>query len=490
MKRIRRSALSLLMVLSLCLSLCLPAIAAGGPPYSQPYLQGVSGLTYQAVLEISPTEMGLDAELAANTSQVTMEAYTIDNSLSWNEAALAAQRALENNGFQRDTENTGNLWMDKYLADGFESFIIADMEMTQAVFDTARFGNTLLLIHMRYTDPNAGQTEPPAQTPAGLSNFTRSVPYTPGQFSDVGSGAWYASAVQAACEYGLMSGVSDTSFSAEGNLTIAQTLVIACRLHDTYYGGGHSFAGTGGPWYQPYVDYAVANGICSTYVNYDANIDRGEFALVLTNALPAEALASINDIQEGAIPDVPAGTAYHDAVYRLYRAGILSGRDSAGTFAPADPITRAEVCVILSNMVDPSLRKTFTLTPTADPEPQPEPEPQPQPQSEFYADWPTVPDFGTYSGMPLSEEIHQVVGPYEQTYYRYGIEGMPDSIDSAFIVNYMNVLMNDYDFRYLRSYDQSGRDTSTAVFYKGSQIVEFFLADNSVVICCWDNPRV
>ena len=52
MKRIRRSALSLLMVLSLCLSLCLPAIAAGGPPYSQPYLQGVSGLTYQAVLEI------------------------------------------------------------------------------------------------------------------------------------------------------------------------------------------------------------------------------------------------------------------------------------------------------------------------------------------------------------------------------------------------------------------------------------------------------
>ena len=64
MKRIRRSALSLLMVLSLCLSLCLPAIAAGGPPYSQPYLQGVSGLTYQAVLEISPTEMGLDAELA------------------------------------------------------------------------------------------------------------------------------------------------------------------------------------------------------------------------------------------------------------------------------------------------------------------------------------------------------------------------------------------------------------------------------------------
>lgn len=182
MKRIRRSALSLLMVLSLCLSLCLPAIAAGGPPYSQPYLQGVSGLTYQAVLEISPTEMGLDAELAANTSQVTMEAYTIDNSLSWNEAALAAQRALENNGFQRDTENTGNLWMDKYLADGFESFIIADMEMTQAVFDTARFGNTLLLIHMRYTDPNAGQTEPPRRPLPACPISPGASPIRPGSF--------------------------------------------------------------------------------------------------------------------------------------------------------------------------------------------------------------------------------------------------------------------------------------------------------------------
>ena len=206
MKKLRKSVLSLLLIWSLCLSLCLPAMAAGGPPYSQSYLQGVSGLTYQAVLEISPTDIGLDGETAANTSQVTMEAYTIDNSLSWNEAVGAAQRALESNGFQRDTENTANLWMDKALPNGFESFIIADLEMTQAVFDTARFGNTLLLIHMRYTDPGAGQTETPAQTPAGLSNFTRSVPYTPGQFDDVGSGAWYASAVQSACEYGLMSG--------------------------------------------------------------------------------------------------------------------------------------------------------------------------------------------------------------------------------------------------------------------------------------------
>lgn len=480
MKRIRNRALSLLLTLSLCLSLCLPAMAAGGPPYSQPYLQGVSGLTYQAVLEISPTELGIDAEMAAGTSQVTMEAYTIDNSMSWNEAVAAAQQALEASGFQRDTENTGNLWMDKYLSDGFESFIIADLELTRAVFDTARFGNTLLLIHLRYTTPDGGQTQP-AQTPAGLSNFTRNVPYTPGQFSDVGSEAWYASAVQSACEYGLMSGADSTFFNANGNLTIAETIVIASRLHDTYYGGGHSFAGTGGAWYQPYADYAVANGICAPYADYNAVIDRGEFAILLTNSLPDEALAAINDIADGAIPDVPAGSPYYDAVYRLYRAGILSGRDAAGTFAPTAPITRAEACVILSNMVDPSLRKAVVLTPPAEPEP----EPEPQPQSEFYADWPTVPDFGTYSGMPLTEVRHQVVGAYDQTYYRYSMEGKPDNVDSEYIVNYMNVLMNDYGFRHLRSYDQSGRDTTTAVFYKGTQIVEFFLADYSVVICCW-----
>ena len=37
---------------------------------------------------------------------------------------------------------------------------------------------------------------------------------------------------------------------------------------------------------------------------------------------------------------VPLDAAYADAVYRLYRAGVLTGSDSLGTFGPDSSITR------------------------------------------------------------------------------------------------------------------------------------------------------
>ena len=187
----------------------------------------------------------------------------------------------------------------------------------------------------------------PALAAAGLSNFTKSKTYTPGQFTDVASSTWYTSAVQAAYEYGLMQGSSDTTFNVNGKLTIGETVAIAARLHATYQGNGYTFTASE-PWYQAYPDYTAV-------------ISRASFAMILTNALPPEALTAINTVEENGIPDVPSDANYHDAVYLLYRAGVLSGTDSTGTFAPFNQITRGEVAVILSSMVDPSLRKSFTL---------------------------------------------------------------------------------------------------------------------------------
>ena len=50
------------------------------------------------------------------------------------------------------------------------------------------------------------------------------------------------------------------------------------------------------------------------------------------------------------------------AIYKLYRAGILAGNDSAGTFLPNAPITRAEVATILVRMADPNARVLFSLS--------------------------------------------------------------------------------------------------------------------------------
>ena len=198
---------------------------------------------------------------------------------------------------------------------------------------------------------------------AGLDNFQKVNTYTAGQFSDVPAGSWFAPNVQAAYELDLMTGSSATTFNPSGNLTIAEALVLACRLHSTYVGDGATFAGSGGAWYQPYVDYAVETAILSpgTYSDYTATATRAQFASILAAALPAEALTAINSVT--ALPDVAADAAYAPAVLSLYNAGVLTGSDAAGSFKPDTTIQRSEVATIVTRMADPSLRKTFTLTP-------------------------------------------------------------------------------------------------------------------------------
>lgn len=197
----------------------------------------------------------------------------------------------------------------------------------------------------------------------GLENFQKTNAYTAGQFTDVPAGEWYAANVQAAYELGLMEGSSATTFNPYGNLTIAEALVLACRLHSTYVGDGAAFVGSGGAWYQPYVDYAIQNGILAagTYSDYTSTATRAQFASILAAALPAEALTAINSVTT--LPDVAVDASYTPAVLSLYNAGVLTGSDSAGSFKPDTTIQRSEVATIVTRMADPSLRKTFTLTP-------------------------------------------------------------------------------------------------------------------------------
>ena len=88
--------------------------------------------------------------------------------------------------------------------------------------------------------------------------------YTEGQFSDVPADAWCGANVQTAYEYGIMGGKTTTYFDVNGSLTVAQTIVMAARLHSGYNGKNTEFA-AGDPWYQSYLDYAKKNGIVWKY---------------------------------------------------------------------------------------------------------------------------------------------------------------------------------------------------------------------------------
>lgn len=196
---------------------------------------------------------------------------------------------------------------------------------------------------------------------AGYENFVAQATYTPGQFTDVADSAWYADNVRAAYEYGLINGQSATRFAPDSSLTVAEAIKLAAGLYSIYNTGSAEFASSS-PWYRTYVDYALQNGILKAErSDYTQPASRAVFASVLAAALPADALGAINTIEDGAIPDVSSSASYADAVYLLYRAGVLTGSDSAGRFMPSSTIKRSEAAAIVTRMADPSLRRTFSL---------------------------------------------------------------------------------------------------------------------------------
>ena len=70
---------------------------------------------------------------------------------------------------------------------------------------------------------------------------------------------------------------------------------------------------------------------------------------------------AINPVEDGAIPDLEAGSEGYDQVYSLYRAGVLTGSDG-GKFKPETQISRAEVVAVIARCVDSSRLRSFMLT--------------------------------------------------------------------------------------------------------------------------------
>ncbi|MCM1149096.1 MAG: S-layer homology domain-containing protein [Butyricicoccus sp.] len=196
----------------------------------------------------------------------------------------------------------------------------------------------------------------------GMLNFRAVATYQNGMFTDVAPDAWYNASVAAAYEQGLMAGEGADFFNAAGQITVAQTIVMAARLHKIYSTGSAEFdSGFSMAWYDPYLSYARENGIIFGSPQMDAAATRAQFADILSRALPEEVFDPINDIADNVIPDVKTGDEYAESIYMLYRAGVVTGSNSRGSFYPNSTISRAEAAAIITRMTDRSLRRSFTL---------------------------------------------------------------------------------------------------------------------------------
>lgn len=192
-----------------------------------------------------------------------------------------------------------------------------------------------------------------------LQNFSSDKEYYyTGLFRDVAVGAWYADNVAAVYQLGLMKGTAVNTFEPGKNITIAETITLAARIHSIYYTGKESFdTYDGGNWYDPYVNYARDNGIISENYNFDLPASREIFAHILAKALPESALTSIRN---ESIQFVDAGNiVYAGDIELLCKAGIINGVQDNGVakFLPKNTITRAEGAAIVTRMAKPALRK-------------------------------------------------------------------------------------------------------------------------------------
>ena len=178
-------------------------------------------------------------------------------------------------------------------------------------------------------------------------------------FEDVKTSDWYHNDVKNAHKMGLINGKSEKKYGANENMTYAEAIKLAACMHQLYEKGEVTLTNSSGNWYQSYVDYARENGIPWSCKNYNAQINRRDYVYIFYYALPEEAYEEINYIDE--IPDVKHSDKFSDEIYAFYRAGILSGSDSKGTFNPQSSIKRSEVAAILSRMMDEGARKEFSL---------------------------------------------------------------------------------------------------------------------------------
>lgn len=171
-------------------------------------------------------------------------------------------------------------------------------------------------------------------------------------FADVAGSAWYAATVQTCYEVGLMTGTgTGTGFAPDQVLTVGEVAAIAARMNEAITGDSIYLVDSTLPWYASYVDYLEKLGV--EVPDPVKQATRQEFIAMLAAVVPEDMLTPINQIT--ALPDTADA-----AVLSFYNAGILTGVDDWGTFAPDKTLTRAETAAMVARVARPELRESFT----------------------------------------------------------------------------------------------------------------------------------
>jgi len=111
-----------------------------------------------------------------------------------------------------------------------------------------------------------------------------------------------------------------------------------------------------GMWFTNAVIWAAANGIVTGYGNGkfgpDDSITREQMAAILMRyaEFAGKEIAAVRSLVEFA-DDAQIEEYAHDAVYTLYRGGIIEGKEN-GIFDPKGYATRAEIAALIKRFIE------------------------------------------------------------------------------------------------------------------------------------------
>lgn len=171
-------------------------------------------------------------------------------------------------------------------------------------------------------------------------------------YADVKETDWFYDNAKLCYETGLMTG-TDLGFEPGKFLSQAEAVALAARVGSILQGESISAPLPGEAWWGPYYRYLFPLGGGPNYP--EGNAARAQFLSILYNHVEP-LLTPINDVKK--LPDPDLGNIV--TVLKYYNAGILTGLDKYGTFAGEKPLTRAEAAAMVSRIIRPGLRLSFT----------------------------------------------------------------------------------------------------------------------------------
>ena len=179
-------------------------------------------------------------------------------------------------------------------------------------------------------------------------------------FSDVAPEDWFYSDVLSAWSKGLVNGKSPSVYAPFEGILLSEAVKLAACMHQRYAEGTVTLSNGEDVWYSTYAAYAMEQGILTAEpADWDAPALRGEIMELFARAVPLE---FINDVPDGSIADVPMDHPCAEAIYALYRAGIVQGNDDSARLCHPDAwVIRAEIAATLTRMTDPDARIRFSM---------------------------------------------------------------------------------------------------------------------------------